>query len=213
MSKKQFWSIILIAIAFLLFATSAIFQESFFYVTGWLSGYAHAHPVMGVVAFVGLAGVSALLSPFSSIPLVPSAVVIWGPEKTFMLLFAGWLIGDIVAYTIGYYLGYPIVQKIASKEALNRWVNILSEKVDIIVAFLFRLATPSEAGYIFGTLKYNFFKYFFITFFAELPFVYIAVYVGEAFVNVGWFAFLTSGIVLLLIVSVAIRLLNNRLKK
>lgn len=212
MSKKRIFSILLIVILFTLFAFSAIFQDMFFRITGRLEAYEHLHPSLGPLVFIGLAMVSALLSPFSSTPLVPSAVVIWGAEKTAILLFIGWILGSIFSYGIGYYLGYPVVKKIASKKSLDKWVEILSNKVDVATALLFRLATPSETGYVFGTLKYNFFKYFFITFLAELPFVYIAVYLSEAFINAGWLAFLVLGCAWLFMISVAIHLLNKRLR-
>lgn len=210
LSKRRTFVIVLLLFAFLLFASSVVIQEVFFDVTWQLGEYVYAHPIRGIAAFLMLAATSALLSPFSSAPLVPSAVVIWGAEKTFVLLFVGWLIGNITAYAIGYYLGYPVVKKIAPSGRLEKWMQTLSNRVTIWVALLFRLATPSETGYVFGTLHYNFFKYMFITFVSELPFAYVAVYVGEAFVTTGWVAFALFGVVWLAIVSGALYLLDRR---
>ncbi|EKD24351.1 MAG: hypothetical protein ACD_81C00040G0001 [uncultured bacterium] len=214
MHKKQIFIVgALLLFIFILFASSAIFQDVFFRVTDKLDAYAHAHSVLGPLVFVGFAAMSALLSPFSSVPLVPLAIVVWGTETTALLLLTGWVLGGGISYSIGYFLGYPVVQKIAPKRNLEKWMETLSEKIDISVAFLFRLATPSETGYVFGTLHYSFWKYMCITLVAELPFVYIAVYGGEAFINVGWITFLTLGLSWLLIVGIALYLLDKRLKR
>lgn len=210
LSKHRVLIVTLLSFVFLLFASSVVIQEVFFDITERLGEYVYTHPIRGIAAFLMLAATSALLSPFSSAPLVPSAIVIWGAEKTLLLLFAGWLIGNMVSYAIGYYLGYPVVKKIAPNGRLEKWMQTLSNRVTIWVALLFRLATPSETGYVFGTLQYNFFKYMFITFVSELPFAYIAVYVGEAFVTTGWVAFALVGVIWLAIVSGALYLLDRQ---
>lgn len=213
MNKKQLLGIATMAFILLLFASSALFQDTFFRLVGRLDLYASAHPLLGALAFVLLAGASVLLSPFSSIPLVPAAVIIWGAEQTFILLLVGWLLGGIVSYGIGYYVGYPAVRRFVSKQHMNEWIEALSERVDIWIAFLFRLSTPSETGYVFGTLKYDLCKYIAITFLAELPFAYLAVYASEAFINDGWIAFVVLGCIWILSISLAVRALNKRIKK
>lgn len=156
-------------------------QASFLEVTDVLQRYVATYPRLGPVLFVAFAAGSVLFGPLSSSPLVPSAVAIWGPIQTLVYLLGGWLIGNICAYIIGYYLGYPLVKRIVGEEKVREWLKTIHERVTFPVAFFFRLATPSETGYVFGMARYDVRKYLLLTFFAELPYAVIGVSAGQAF--------------------------------
>ena len=58
------------------------------------------HPVAGVLAFTGLAAMSAMFAFFSSAVVVPVGVQNWGGLLTGVLLWVGWLIGGATSYAI-----------------------------------------------------------------------------------------------------------------
>lgn len=151
-----------------------------------LAEFIAAHKFWGAVWFVAFAGMSVLLGPFTSSPLIPSAVAVWGNVQTLLFLFVGWLLGNSLAYLIGYRFGYPIVSKIVKKSSLDKWIEYASDKIPFSFAVLFRLATPSETGYVFGLLKYNFEKYLVATAIAEAPFAIFAVYASFSFLSHDW---------------------------
>jgi uncharacterized membrane protein YdjX (TVP38/TMEM64 family) len=212
MRKKYYYTFAVLFLLFIIFGSSVFLQDVFDRLVTVLDGYQQNHIFFGPFIFIVLAAFSVMLGPFTSTPLLPFAVAVWGTDRTLLFLLSGWLIGNSIAYAIGYYLGHPLARKFFEEGDFVKWTGFLSRKVDIFLAFLFRLATPSETGYIFGTIKYNFFKYFFITLLAELPFAVVTVYAGEAFVNAGWKTFALLGLAWLAIVYFAVTLLNKRLK-
>jgi uncharacterized membrane protein YgcG len=150
------------------------------------------------------------LGPFTSVPLVPSAGVIWGPLHTFALLITGWLLGNSLAYFGGKYLGKYLVSKILGQQKLNSWVQVLEKRLNFFHLLLFRVATPSETGYIFGILNYSFKKYLALTLIAELPFAYITVYASQAFTQTGWSTFIYLGALWIAIIYFAATLFQKK---
>ena len=148
-----------------------------------------------------LSALSAMLSPFSSVPLVPSAIAVWGTGLTLVFLIGGWLLGGGVAYVIGKWFGYPVVTALISPKTVDRWIGEVESKLHFLLILLFRIATPSETGYIFGIMRYNFGKYLLATLISELPYGLVIVYAGQAFLarETELFLFLgvTSGVVIL----------------
>lgn len=165
---------------------SLLLQDVFNELVAVLAGYEEGRPVSGPALFVLLAGASVMLGPFTSAPLMPFAVGVWGAGKTLALLLVGWALGNSAAYGIGYHFGHPIMGRIVSAEGLRKWMRFLREEVSVWGLFLIRLAAPAEIGYAFGILKYDFRKYLAIVLPAELPFALIVVYGGEAFLDGHW---------------------------
>src|SRR3990170_2463850 len=66
--------------------------------------------VLGVVVFVVFAALSAMLAFVSSAVIVPVGVYVWGKAASLLLLWVGWILGRVTAYTISRYLGRPVVQ-------------------------------------------------------------------------------------------------------
>ena len=142
-----------------------------------------AYPISGAAAFVGLAGASALLSMFSSMPLVPFATAVWGPPLTAALLVLGWLLGASVAYGLARFAA-GVLSRFISSEKLESYRGRLDKKATFWVVVLFRLAMPAEvAGYVLGFLRYSFPKYLLASFLAELPTAVVSVYASQAFLQ------------------------------
>lgn len=59
------------------------------------------HAVAGIGMFVASAAIAVLLPLLSNLPLVPAAVLAWGPGWTATLLLAGWLAGAAIAFSLG----------------------------------------------------------------------------------------------------------------
>ncbi len=144
--------------------------------------------------FMGLAALSVLLGPFTSVFLIPPAVAVWGAERTLVLLLSGWIVGNVVSYAIGRFIGFSLVARLVSHEKIEVWLAHIRRAGTFARALIFRVALPAETGYLFGLVKYNFPQYLSITLLAEIPFALVAVYAGEAFflgdffVFAGWIA-------------------------
>lgn len=186
MKRKSYVVAYIVVFLTVIFVSSLLLQDSFAVVQEALGRYADQHSFLAPFMFVAFAALSVMLGPFTSAPLVSFAVALWGTLLTFVLLVIGWLLGNSLAYWIGHSIGYPLVRRIVSKEKLRKWTTFLSDKVGTRLLFLFRLATPSEVGYVFGILRYRFFHYLIISLLAELPFALLIVFAGEAVLGNRW---------------------------
>ncbi|MBI4050586.1 MAG: VTT domain-containing protein [Candidatus Doudnabacteria bacterium] len=211
--KKRVWIFVALVVIAFLFWSSLSLQEEFDRAVNVLGRYIGSHQLLGVSVFVGLAGLSAMLSPFSSIPLVPAAVVIWGKLGTFFLLLSGWVLGGMATYAIGKYAAYPIFKGIVPFHKIDDYRKKISAESEFLLVFLFRLMSPAEIpGYLLGLIRYDFIKYLLATFFAELPFAVITVYASEAFVEQNAIIFIGLLALLTFIIGSAFYLFRKRLK-
>ena len=141
-------------------------------------------PILGMVLFVLLAMVSAMLAFFSSAILVPVGVYAWGSITCFILLWIGWLLGGMTAFCIGRYLGRPVVSKLIGETRLSRFEKRLGRHARFIHILLFQAALPSEVpGYVLGTLRYRFSLFLLALAIVELPYALGTVYLGTKFLE------------------------------
>lgn len=183
-THRKIISAAVLALLVVIFWFSVTLQDVFYDAVFLAEAYVEGHQTLGIFVFMALAGVSAMLSPFSSVPLIPVAIMLWGNVWTTAFLVAGWLGGHVITYTIGYYAGYPIAKKLIALETVEQYSHRFSKRSEFLLVLLFRLASPAEVpGYVLGAVRYGFAKYFLATFIAEFPFAVLTVYASEALID------------------------------
>jgi len=141
-------------------------------------------PILGMLLFVLLAMVSAMLAFFSSAILVPIGVYAWGSITCFVLLWIGWLLGGVTSFFIGRYLGRPVAAKLIGETRLSRFEKQLGRHARFIHILMFQAALPSEVpGYVLGTLRYRFSLFLLALAIVELPYALGTVYLGTRFLE------------------------------
>lgn len=151
----------------------------------------------GMVIFVLLSALSAMVAFFSSAVLVPIGLLAWGSTTTFALLWLGWLAGGVGAYATGRFLGRRAVVWLIDEAQLRHYEKRLAASAPFLVILLFQLALPSEVpGYIVGVLRSRFSTYLAALALAELPFAAGAVYLGESFIRRDRGALVAAGLLL-----------------
>jgi uncharacterized membrane protein YdjX (TVP38/TMEM64 family) len=159
----------------------------------------------GMVVFVLLSALSAMLAFFSSAVLVPIGVYAWGSITTFVLLWLGWLLGGIGAYLTGRYIGRRAVAWLVHEEQLRRYEKRMAASAPFAVLLLFQMALPSEVpGYVVGVLRSRFLTYLAALAVAELPFAAGAVFLGESFINGNRRGLVAAGLLLIAVSAVAV---------
>lgn len=192
---RKIASIMILVFLIAIFWYSAKAQTFLYGAISQIEIYFQNHAILGIFLFVGLAAVSALASPFSSAPIVPIAVALWGTTFSILFLIAGWLLGHIASYYIGHYASYSIIKNLLPFDKINIYLKKFSSRSEFLLVLLFRLSMPAEIpGYVLGIARYSFWKYFLATFIAEFPFAILTVYGGEAFIKKD--IFMLMGIVL-----------------
>jgi uncharacterized membrane protein YdjX (TVP38/TMEM64 family) len=141
-------------------------------------------PQLGMVVFVLLAGLSAMVAFVSSAVLVPVAVHVWGPDVCFVLLWTGWFLGALAAYAVGRYAGRPLVLRLTRPGALDRYEKWAQSGKSLVPVLILQLAVPSDiAGYVFGMVRCRLSAFIPALALAEVPYALAAVYLGTSFLQ------------------------------
>ncbi len=142
------------------------------------------YPLLGRLLFILLAVASAMLAFFSSAILTPIGIYAWGTVETFVLLWVGWLLGGMISFLVGRYLGRAVVSLLLGEARLSTWETQVGRHTKFIHILLFQAAVPSEIpGYVLGILRYRFSFYLAALAITELPYALGAVVLGESFLQ------------------------------
>jgi uncharacterized membrane protein YdjX (TVP38/TMEM64 family) len=176
---------ILLAVVFIGFLvwSSIAFQDFFQKIVPFFENVAREDKFLSVLVFIVLGMISTMLSSFSSAPLVPIAIIVWGSALTALYLCVGWIIGDILSYFIGYWAGNPIIRKLLPYEKIRFYLKKIPPDAEFTMILLFILSMPSEIpGYTIGALRYKFTKYLIATTLNEIFYSALVVYAASALI-------------------------------
>ncbi len=138
-----------------------------------------SHPLLGALVFFLFSAFSAVIAFASSAVLVPSAIAAWGHFITFFLLWGGWMAGAAGAWGIGR-LARPLLNRLGYEEKLDTYQKWVGKRMPFWGVLLFCIAVPSEVpGYLFGSVRYSFVKFFAAMGIAEGIYAVGVIVVGE----------------------------------
>ena len=172
-------------------------------------GLIRRYPGWGMPVFVILSAASAMLAFFSSVILVPVAVYAWGEWVTLALLWGGWMLGGVLSFGVGRYLGHRVVGWLVSRERLDYFEKRLRAHAGFPVILVFQFAVPSEIpGYLLGSMRYRFGIYLLALAVAELPYAVGGVFLAESFLSRQYVVLMASGLALIALVAWALHRLR-----
>jgi uncharacterized membrane protein YdjX (TVP38/TMEM64 family) len=172
----------------------------------WAEHLIALNPHLGMAAFVLIAMLSAMLAFFSSAVFVPVAVYTWGVGVTLILLWVGWLLGGVVSFCIGRFLGRRVAAILIGEEKIAGWQSQLTQRSRFVHILLFQAVVPSEIpGYVLGILRYRFSLYLAALAITELPYVLGVIYLGESFLRGEGTIIIVLGIAVVVLGIVLIR--------
>lgn len=184
MSRKEILLVVIIVILAVGFWYSRQLQAQFQNATAGIEVYISLHPITGIGAFVGLAILSTMISPFSSVPLVPFAVAVWGKVLTFILLLSGWMIGGVFVYLLGRYALGALLGNLIPFEKIEKYRKQIQADAEFLIVVLLRLISPADLpGYVLGSIRYNFGKYLLATLIAETFLGFVTVFASQSFID------------------------------
>jgi uncharacterized membrane protein YdjX (TVP38/TMEM64 family) len=170
------------------------------------------HEALGMVAFVALAALSAMLAFFSSAVLVPAAVFAWGPVLATALLALGWILGGVTSYSLARWIGRPVLGVLAPGRSFRPYEQRLTSRTTFGLVVLLQLALPSEIpGVVLGLVRYPLGRYVVALALAELPYAIGTVLLGQSFVERRLLALVSLGAVAALAATLSVRALRRRL--
>lgn len=164
-------------LALVLFAEQT--REPMLRLAGTIQGMAAAHPLLALLLVLLFAAASAMLAFVSTAAIAPFLAATFGAPLAGLLLWSGWLLGGMVAYTIGRTLGRPVIHRLVPPARLARYEEFVTHRAPFGLVLLFQLALPSEIpGYLLGMVHYSFVRYLLSLAIAELPWALVTVYLG-----------------------------------
>lgn len=144
-----------------------------------LASWIGLHPVLGAAIYLVLVVASVVLLPFSSLPLLPFAVKIYGVLLTALLSTAGWWIGCLIAFQIAR-LGRRYLERVTSMESVDRIEAKIPDDVGFGGIVVLRMILPVDlVSFALGLLKrLRFGTYAAASLVGILPFAFVWSYAG-----------------------------------
>ena len=153
-------------------------------IVAWIENLIAQAPLLGMLAFLLLAMLSAMVAFFSSALFAPIAIVAWGKTACFLLLWCGWFLCGVASYCVGRFLGRAVAATIVGDDRITAWEGQVSSRTRFIHVLFFQAVVPSEVpGYVLGVLRYRVLFYLAALGITELPYAVATVYLGDSFLK------------------------------
>jgi uncharacterized membrane protein YdjX (TVP38/TMEM64 family) len=115
-----------------------------------LKHFIDAHRIEGVVVYILLNILDAVIAPGATLPLIPIAAHVWGSVPAAIVTTIGWTAGSLLAFYIARRWGSPIVKKLTSMERVKRLRQYVPKHPFWSVVLL-RLVVPMDViSYVLG---------------------------------------------------------------
>ena len=109
------------------------------------------HGRLGVAIFFGTTALAVLLPLFSNLPLVPIAVLLWGPWSTAAIIMVGWVAGAALSFHLARRVS-PLLLRVFPK--VTRYVRIdrlIHPRHHVLSLVLLRMTFPVDIlSYVLG---------------------------------------------------------------
>ena len=163
--------------------------------------------VEGIFIFILIMMIAVIIAPFETLPLLPVAASLWGPNKAAVYAIIGWIFGSAIVFYIARIFGKKIVCKFANKIDINKWRDKLPNKNLFWLVIFARFVLPIDIiSYAVGLFtKMRFGWYLLATIIGIIPFAFMFSY--GATISTKWQ--ILAGIVII----IAIFLNYKKMKK
>ncbi|KKP71049.1 MAG: hypothetical protein UR69_C0002G0216 [Candidatus Moranbacteria bacterium GW2011_GWE2_35_2-] len=157
------------------------------------------YDLLGIIFYIFAIVLAIVVAPFTSIPLIPLSVSLWGIFWTIIISTFGWTLGSMMAFWIARKYGSGIVKKFISLEKIKEHYKYIPEKNLFWYLIFLRIITPVDIlSYALGLFTDISWKiYFFTTLIGVIPTTVTLTYIGSIPVYYQIIAFII-GIILII---------------
>ncbi len=202
--KKE---ILLIVLTVILFILSSYFSTQY---ADYIKEFVLMRSFWGVLVYILVMIAAVIVAPFETLPLLPLASAIWGPNQAAIFTIIGWTIGSLIAFSVARRFGQRFVRKFVNIKKDSKWKSLAKTKnLFWLVAFA-RFFLPIDViSYAVGIFtSMHWFKYLIATLIGVIPFAFLFTYGSE--INLSWQAFI--GIVVLIVIITNYKKIKNLIK-
>ncbi|MCK9378569.1 MAG: VTT domain-containing protein [Candidatus Moranbacteria bacterium] len=154
---------------------------------------------LGIVFYVLAIILAIVIAPFTSIPLIPLSVSLWGIFWTIIISTFGWTLGSMIAFWIARKYGSGIVGKFVSLKKIKESYKHIPQKNLFGYLIFLRIVTPVDIiSYALGLFTDIGWKiYFLTTLIGVIPATVTLAYIGSIPVHYQIIAFIIGMIVII----------------
>lgn len=102
------------------------------------------HALLGAVVFFASAVVAVLMPMLTNLPLLPVAVLAWGPAWTAALLLSGWIVGAAIAFALGRHARAQILKRLPSVQRHAGIDRLVHPRHRLASLVLLRMSFPVD---------------------------------------------------------------------
>lgn len=102
------------------------------------------HQSLGLGVFVVTSAVAVIAPVLTNLPLVPLAVLAWGPAWTATLLLAGWVIGSMLSFQIGRHARAPLLRRFPSVMRHAQIDRLIHPRHRLVSLVMLRMTFPVD---------------------------------------------------------------------
>lgn len=134
----------------------------------------------GMVGYVGITIGAVVVAPFSTLPLMPIATVVWGWVPTAVLSIVSWTIGAQIAFILARRYGAALVERMVSLEKVRVFEAMVPHHNLFWTVVLLRMTIPVDVlSYALGLFSHLPGRtYFWATLVGVSPFAFVLAYLG-----------------------------------
>lgn len=134
----------------------------------------------GHIAYVLIAALAIVIAPFSSVPLIPLGVELWGVVPAALLSAAGWTMGSVFALLLARSFGAEFIKKLMAVDHLVQAEKYVPKNgMFLSVALLHVILPPELVSYAIGLFsRMHVVSYALATAIGVLPFAFFYAYLG-----------------------------------
>jgi len=147
------WSVLTGAWVVLLFTAAVLLAREF---SAPIQGVLHAHPRLAILVFIATSIVAVLVPLLTNLPLVPLAVLAWGPAWTALLLLGGWVAGAAISFMLGRHARPFILRHFPSATRHANIDRLIHSRHRLTSLILLRMTFPVDVlSYALGLFSRN----------------------------------------------------------
>ncbi|MDA3839868.1 MAG: VTT domain-containing protein [Patescibacteria group bacterium] len=135
----------------------------------------------GKIIYIVITLLAVLVAPISTLPLLPFAVVLWGPIQAAILTMLGWTAGSFLVFYLSRRYGKKIVGKFVDIQKIESWEEMLPKKNIFWTVVFLRFILPVDVlSYALGLFsKMSIQTYLLATVIGLIPFVLFFAYFSK----------------------------------
>jgi uncharacterized membrane protein YdjX (TVP38/TMEM64 family) len=119
-----------------------------------IRGLLWAHAGFGITVFVATSVLAVLLPLLTNLPLVPPAVLAWGPWWTAVWLLLGWVIGATLSFWLGRYARATILRRFTAVHRHADIDRLIHPRHRLLSLVLLRMTFPVDVlSYALGSFS------------------------------------------------------------